>query len=176
MKKHLIRDIFLQNLANKILRRAGYEGPLVSVFWNKKLRTTAGLFTKEKNKKIHLNTVLKVGKFRKHLLCTLRHELAHILAYYRSGSKISFHGPEWRQACKDLGIPKEKRTHDLQIRGIIREIKVARKFFYRCPSCGEVDERVKPYKSPRACHKCVRKYRGKVEYHPRFRLLPMPII
>jgi predicted SprT family Zn-dependent metalloprotease len=36
---------------------------------------------------------------------TLRHELAHLLAQFRVGRRrIAPHGPEWRIACRDLGI------------------------------------------------------------------------
>ena len=36
---------------------------------------------------------------------TLRHELAHLVAYVRAGRRrIKPHGEEWKQACKDLGI------------------------------------------------------------------------
>src|SRR6266446_8423633 len=45
---------------------------------------------------------------------TLRHELAHLLAQFRVGRRrIAPHGPEWREACRDLGIADEARCHNL---------------------------------------------------------------
>ena len=47
---------------------------------------------------------------------TLRHEAAHLLAHWRAGRRrIQTHGPEWRQACADLGIPGETVTHTLPL-------------------------------------------------------------
>ena len=43
---------------------------------------------------------------------TLRHELAHLLAHHRAGRRrIAPHGPEWQQACRDLGLASEPLPH-----------------------------------------------------------------
>jgi len=170
MKKHLLRDSRFEELAEKFLDRAGYSGPRVRVFWNYRLLTTAGFARLNKNPVVELNPTLQEGEYRRHLLCTFKHELAHVLAKRRSGRrKIQVHGQEWRQACRDLGIPKEKPGHDLNIPGL----KFRRKFFYVCLNCNEIDQRVRPYKGPRSCRKCVIKHNGRAKYDPKF---PMCLI
>lgn len=167
MKTHLSRDIFLENFANKILRREGYSGSWIYLYWNNKFRTTAGWVLRNGRRRIHLNPILKEGEFRKHLMCTLKHELAHVLAYHRAGRRqIQVHGLEWKKACRDFGIPKEKPRHDLAFRGI----NVKRKFFYYCPNCGEMVGRVKPFKKPHACIACCIKTNKKAKYDRRFQL------
>ena len=62
---------------------------------------------------------------------TLRHELAHLLAQWRTGRRrIAPHGPEWRDACVDLGIADEARCHNLPF---ATKVYPAR-FVYRCPN------------------------------------------
>lgn len=166
MKSHLIQDVFLEKLANNILRRVGYDGPRVYVYWNRRFRTTAGVAFFLRKKRVQLHPILKEGKFRRHLMCTLKHELAHILAYSRFHWRtIKVHGPEWRRACRELGIPKEKPFHDLVFRGI----NVKRKFFYYCPNCKELVSRVRPFKTVPACIKCCRLH-NEGKYYPKFRL------
>jgi len=170
MKKHLLRDLRFEKLAEKFLDRANYDGPGVRVFWNYRLLTTVGFARRNKNPSVELNPILQKGKHRKHLLCTFKHELAHILAKRRSGrKKIEAHGSEWRQACKDLGIPKEKPCHDIDV----PRKDYRRKFFYICLECGNLHKRVRPYKTKMACIKCVIKHNGKAIYDPKF---PMCLI
>ena len=171
MKKYLFRDPYLEEWANNILVRVGYDGPRVRVSWNNRFRTTAGWFIRKGRKRIELNPILDEGEFRKHLMCTLKHEMAHVLAYCRAGRcQIKVHGPEWKKACRDLGIPKEKPFHDLAFRGI----NVKRKFFYHCPNCRDVLGRVKPFERPHACIACSLKHNKKVVYDPRFRMRLLP--
>ena len=83
------------------------------------------------------------------------HELAHLIANYRaSGSRIQPHGVEWQKACSELGIPGEKRCHDLPL--ATREVK--RKHAYRCGFCGVVVPRVKKLTRDSACYPCCHKH------------------
>jgi predicted SprT family Zn-dependent metalloprotease len=98
---------------------------------------------------------------------TLLHELAHLVAQYRSGRRrIAPHGDEWRQACRDLGIPGEGRTHQLPFEG--RRMK--RKYLLRCPVCGDSHARVRRPKRRIACLSCCRLHHGGL-YHERFRFI-----
>jgi predicted SprT family Zn-dependent metalloprotease len=97
---------------------------------------------------------------------TLRHELAHLLAQSRAGRRrISPHGAEWRAACRDLGIEEEGRCHTLPF----PTTHQARRFLYRCPTCGSDFPRVRQLRRATACLACCRRHnRGK--FHRRFRL------
>ena len=84
----------------------------IRVEWNPRLKTCAGR-ADFRNSLISLNP-----RLRDHGLSeidrTLRHELAHLLAQFRAGRRrILPHGPEWRQACRDLVIADETRCHNL---------------------------------------------------------------
>jgi predicted SprT family Zn-dependent metalloprotease len=98
---------------------------------------------------------------------TLRHELAHLLARCRHGRRaIAAHGPEWRQACIDLGLTDEKRCHELPL----PRRRLERKYLYRCRFCKLEVRRVRPFRRAVACLKCCRAYnRGR--YDERFRFL-----
>jgi predicted SprT family Zn-dependent metalloprotease len=98
---------------------------------------------------------------------TLRHELAHILAQFRQRSRrrISPHGPEWQQACRDLGIANEKRCHTLPFPAK----RYTRRFIYRCPNCRRAFPRVRKIKRTVACLACCRAHNGG-EFDVRFRL------
>ncbi len=81
------------------------------VEWNSRLKTAAGRADYHK-KLISLNP--RLFEHPTEIDRTLRHELAHILAQFRTGRrKIPPHGVEWQQACIDLGIADEKRCHNL---------------------------------------------------------------
>ncbi len=98
---------------------------------------------------------------------TLRHELAHILAHHRAGRRrIAPHGPEWAQACRDLGLDDETRCHTLPLARSRR----ARRHLYRCPSCKIEVRRVRPIRRKLACLACCRKYNGG-RYDDRFRFV-----
>lgn len=97
---------------------------------------------------------------------TLRHELAHLLAQWRVGRRrIAPHGPEWRQACRDLGIADEARCHNLPFTSKTH----ARRYVYRCPNCKETFPRVRRIRRAIACLACCRKHNGG-NFDPRFRL------
>ena len=71
--------------------------------WNPRLRTTAGL-AHARGSLILLNPRLLA--FPEELARTFLHELAHLVAHARHPRhRIDPHGPEWRQACRDLGLP-----------------------------------------------------------------------
>ncbi len=160
-------DPLLEDFANQLLTAAGCRGLTVSVCWNPGLRTTAGLACWSE-RRIVLNPKL-VEVSAAEVQRTLRHELAHLLAQHRAGRRrVEAHGTEWRQACKDLGIPREPRCHDLPF----KRRKVERKFFYACPECAVLLSRVRPLRRKVACVKCCRKYHGG-RYSERFRFKPV---
>lgn len=166
-KSRLRSDPLLQDFANQLLVAAGCRGLSVAVFWNPSLRTTAGMAS-WKERRIILNPKL-VEVSAAEVQRTLRHELAHLLAQHRAGRRrVDAHGPEWKQACADLGIPNEARCHALPF----KKRKVQRKYFYACPECATVLARVLPLRRKVACVKCCRKFNGGV-YQERFRFKPV---
>ena len=163
----LRQDPLLEDFANQLLTAANCRVLKVSVCWNPGLRTTAGLAI-WRERRIVLNPKLvefSAGEVQR----TLRHELAHLLAQHRAGRRrIDAHGPDWRAACADLGIPNEPRCHDLPF----KRRKIERKFFYACPACATVLARVRPARKRIACVKCCRKHNGGA-YQERFRFKPI---
>jgi len=159
------RDPILEKISRQLLRGAGCRGVDVLVRWNPRLRTTAGLAC-WRTKTISLNPKLieiSPGEVQR----TLRHELAHFLAQYRAGRvRIAAHGPEWREACRDLGIPRESRCHDLPFKRTRHE----RKHFYACRECGTTLARVRPVKKRVACLRCCRRH-NEGRYDERFRFV-----
>lgn len=136
----------------------------VLVTWNPRMRTTAGRAWWP-SRCIEINPKLKdfseVVVWR-----TLKHEFAHLLAYERCGRRhIDPHGPEWRAACAELGIPEEQPYHTLPL----KSRKMRRNYAYACPSCLTVITRVRPFTRAVACYSCCRKYNNGL-YHSRFRL------
>lgn len=160
----------LENSARLLLRGIGCEAlaKLVRVRWNSRMRTTAGVACYGKSL-VTLNPKLArfgLGEIDK----TLRHELAHLLAKFRAGRRrIAPHGPEWRAACRDLGLPDEKRCHNLPLP---RARRVAR-HLYRCPQCRAEIPRVRPFRRRVACLSCCRAHSGG-RYDERFRLEKLP--
>ena len=159
------QDVDLELKARELLRALGASRIAgdVRVEWNSRLKTCAGR-ANYRAKLISLNP-----RLREHLPeidRTLRHELAHLLAQWRVGRRrIAPHGPEWRQACRDLGIAGEARCHNLPfpIRQRIR------RFLYKCPSCQRKFPRVRKIRRAIACLACCRAHnRGK--FDPCFRL------
>lgn len=161
----LRRDPILEEVARMLVRQVGCRrlAEVVTVSWNPRMRTTAGLAC-YRTKQVILNPKL-IEISAAEVQRTLRHELAHLVAQSRAGRhRISAHGAEWQEACADLGIPDEKRCHDLPF----KTRKIARRHFYQCPECSTMLARVRPLKARVACIKCCRKHnRGK--YHERFR-------
>jgi predicted SprT family Zn-dependent metalloprotease len=167
-RSHLSRDPILEKLSRHLLREAGCRDLVVQVVWNRRLRTTAGLACWTK-KTVYLNPQL-IEVSPTEVQRTLRHELAHFLAQYRAGRRrIAAHGPEWRQACRDLGIPRESRCHDLPF----KRTKMERRFFYECPQCRTRLARVRKPRRPVACLSCCRKHNGG-RYDERFRFVSVP--
>jgi predicted SprT family Zn-dependent metalloprotease len=101
---------------------------------------------------------------------TLRHELAHLLAQHRAGRRrIAPHGPQWQQACRDLGLVDETRCHTLPL----PRRQMHARHVYRCPSCKVEVRRVRPFGRKTACLACCRRHnRGR--YHDRFRFVKVP--
>lgn len=143
----------------------------VSVGWNVRMRSTAGT-AQPRSGRIDLNPrLLNVGPAE--VDRTLRHEAAHLLAHWRAGRRrIQSHGPEWRQACADLGIPGEKVTHTLPF----PRRKVTPRYFYQCPCCAITVRRVRLFKRPTACLNCCRKHNGgQFDARFQFRRVPPPL-
>lgn len=137
----------------------------VSVAWNKRMRTTVGrAFWPDC--RIEMNPRLKEFS-EEETERTLKHELAHLIAYARSGRrKIAPHGQEWQTACAELGIPGESVRHTLPL----KPRRMHRKYSYTCPSCMAVVSRVRKIKRPSACFTCCRKHNNG-HFHQRFRLV-----
>ncbi|MES2997302.1 MAG: SprT-like domain-containing protein [Verrucomicrobiota bacterium] len=137
----------------------------LAVVWNPRMRTTAGRAWWP-DCIIELNPKLKEFAPEEPWR-TLKHELAHLVAYERFGRrKIQPHGPEWRAACDDLGIPGELRCHRLPF--ALRRLQ--RKHAYTCPRCRKTAHRVRAIRGPAACHDCCRRFNGG-RYHEDFRLI-----
>jgi predicted SprT family Zn-dependent metalloprotease len=133
------------------------------VEWNSRFQTTAGR-ADYRQKLISLNP--RLAEHPDEVDRTLRHELAHILAQFRTARRrISPHGPEWQQACCDLGITGEKRCHTLPFPAK----RYAPRFLYRCPNCRRDFPRVRKLKRTVACLACCRAHNGG-EFDVRFRL------
>jgi len=133
------------------------------VEWNSRLQTAAGR-ADYRQKLIFLNP--RLVEHPPEIDRTLRHELAHILAQFRAGRRrISPHGPEWQQACRDLGIADEKRCHTLTFPAK----RYTARFIYRCPNCRRGFPRVRKLKRTVACLACCRAHNGG-EFDVRFRL------
>jgi predicted SprT family Zn-dependent metalloprotease len=163
-------DAALTAQARELLRALGCEelAASVRVRWNPRMSTTAGLAVYQHclvtlNPKLSQFGAAEMDK-------TLRHELAHLLARHRAGRRrIAPHGAEWKRACADLGLPGEKRCHDLPL----PRRKVLARHIYRCPVCKQDIRRVRPFHRRVACLDCCRAHnRGR--YHDRFRLVKVP--
>jgi len=141
----------------------------LKVYWNSRLVTTAGLAHHD-TVRIDLNP--RLSQFApEEPERTLRHELAHLVAHHRAaGRSIQPHGPEWREACTALGIPGERRCHNLPL----ARRAVKRKFAYQCRHCGIIVPRVRKLSRESACYPCCRAHnRGR--YSRRFLLDPMSL-
>lgn len=139
-------------------------GRRVRVRWNARMQTTAGRAWWP-DRLIELNPKLK-SLAPEEMWRTLRHELAHLIAYERAGRRrIEAHGVEWRQACADLGIPHEQPYHNLPF----KRRRMKRNYAYTCPFCLTVIRRVRKIRRMVACYECCRKYAGGA-FDARFRL------
>jgi len=169
--------------ASRFAQRSGYEGSDLEISarellcslgakriatelrveWNSRLRTAAGR-ADYREKLISLNP--RLVEHPDEIDRTLRHELAHFLAQFRAGRRrISPHGREWQQACRDLGIAGEKRCHTLPFPAK----RHTPRFIYRCPNCRRDFPRVRKLKRTVACLACCRAH-NRGEFDVRFRL------
>ena len=141
----------------------------VSVQWSKRLTSTAGNATIDTGL-IKLNPLVQEIS-QEEVMRTLKHELAHLIAYERAGRrKIKAHGSEWQVACGELGIEGEERCHELPL----PRRRHTPNHAYQCPGCGEVILRVRSLKRYSACFRCCRRYnRGR--YHARFEYLAISL-
>ena len=160
------RAIQLEATARELLCSLGAQriAAELRVEWNSRLKTAAGR-ADYRQKLISLNP--RLVEHPSEVDRTLRHELAHILAQFRQTSRrrISPHGPEWQQACRDLGIADERRCHTLPFPAK----RYAPRFVYRCPNCRRDFSRVRQIKRTVACLACCRAHSGG-EFDVRFRL------
>jgi len=158
------RDPLLEQRARDMVRElAPSLAPLLVVGWNSRMRTTAGVAIAS-HWEIWLNPALREISLEE-VDRTLLHELAHLLAQHRHGRRrLAPHGPEWQQACRDLGIPGEGSTHQLPFTG--RRMK--RRYLLRCPGCGESHDRVRIPRRKIACLSCCRSHSSGI-YDERFR-------
>ena len=160
------RDHALEEKSRTLLRQLGAAKLArdVRVEWNPRMKSTAGR-ADYRGRLISLNPLLRDHGIEE-IDRTLRHELAHLLAQFRVGRRrIAPHGPEWREACRDLDIADEARCHNLPF----ASKGFAPRFVYRCPSCDEKFPRVRRVRRVIACLACCRKHNGG-DFDPRFRL------
>ena len=163
----------LQNEARSWALRLALRqlGERVTLRWHARLRTTAGLARLD-CALILLNPRLLA--FPEELTRTFLHELAHLVAHARNPRRmIDPHGPEWREACRDLGMPGERRCHTLPLAAPRR---VERKYIYHCPSCLREVRRVRVFRRAEACLTCCRARAGG-RYDRQFRFVhgPAPV-
>lgn len=160
------RDDALEAECRRLLATLGMTNvlDLVQVLWNPRLRSTAG-YAAYPSWRIELNPLLR--NFDGQVERTLRHELAHLVAYHRKGhSRIKPHGREWRRACADLGIPDESAHHQLALPRNPRH----RPLIYQCGACGAIVRRTRKFRRQTACLPCCRQH-AKGRYDERFKLL-----
>ena len=141
----------------------------VEVYWNRRLRTTAGL-ADSRVSRISLNPRLE--RFQpEEPMQTLKHELAHLIAHERAGDrKIRPHGPEWQKACRELGIGGEERCHDLPFEGA----RMKRNYAYQCIHCLAVITRVRKLKASSACYSCCKKH-NQSRFSTEYLMEPIPL-
>src|SRR5437667_6679330 len=151
------RDVDLELKTREILHNLGLPrlARLVRVEWNSRLQTAAGR-ADFRDKLISLNPRL-CDYGESEIDRTLRHELAHLLAQFRAGRRrVSPHGPEWRDACYDLGIGDEVRCHDL----LFPISERARRFIYKRPNCARESPRVARVRRAVRSPACWRRHDG----------------
>lgn len=163
-------DEFLTALATRLVAAIGLPAVAagLSVRWNARMRTAAGRAFYE-SCRIELNPALLAAAgidAEAEVDRTLRHELAHLVAFHRAGRRrIEPHGKEWQKACADLGIPGEARCHTLPFEAR----RQVRKLAYECPACGSQILRVRRFRHAVACYECCQRHTGG-RYDDRFRL------
>lgn len=159
-------DEALTHQCQDLLRGLDLEGAagLVRVCWNARMRSTAG-YASYPAWRIDLNPRLR--DFEGQVERTMKHELAHLIAYHRAGRRrIEPHGAEWRRACAELGIPDESACHTLPL----PRRQVRRRFTYACAACGLIVHRVRKFQRQTACRECCARHNGG-QYDARFRFI-----
>jgi SprT protein len=160
------RDVDLEAKTGELLRGTGATrlAGLIRVEWNSHLKTAAGR-ADFREKLISLNPRL-CDYGAAEIDRTLRHEVAHVVAQFHAGRRrILPHGPEWRDACRQLGISDEMRCHNLPFPVSER----ARRYLYTCPKCRRDFPRVHRIRRAVACLTCCRAHNGG-QFDARFRL------
>ncbi|MEI8340537.1 MAG: SprT-like domain-containing protein [Verrucomicrobiota bacterium] len=160
-------DAGLTTQARELVRALGCAAlaERVTVRWNSRMRSTAGLANYAKALVILNPKLADFGSAE--IDQTFRHELAHLVARERAGRRrIAPHGAEWKRACRDLGIAEEKRCHNLPL----PRRQIRRKHLYRCPDCQTEIRRVRPFRTRVACLSCCRKH-SNGRFDERFRLV-----
>ena len=158
------RDPELEAQCHKLLGTVGMTAMVqkLHVVWNTRLRSSAG-FASYPAWRIELNPKLK--EFNGQVDRTMKHELAHLIAFQRAGhTRIEPHGAEWKKACRDIGIPNERAHHHLPL----PRNEVKRNFTYVCIYCGLVVHRVRRFRRYSACRHCCEQH-GDGSYDERFR-------
>jgi SprT protein len=98
---------------------------------------------------------------------TLKHELAHLVAYERCGRRQHRSARAGvAAACSELGIPNEKPYHNAAVQAPEHEAQP----LLHLPQLFLTIHRVKPIQRTVACYDCCRKF-NQGAYHDRFRLI-----
>ncbi|MBI3953505.1 MAG: SprT-like domain-containing protein [Chloroflexi bacterium] len=110
-----------------------------------------------------------VAQHPREALETLKHELAHAIAYQGAPDSRP-HGAEWRRACQLLGIAPERCSSIARL-GPPRRPRP--RYLYACLACGQQVVYQRRLRAPHSCGRCDRRY------NPRYRLslvaqLPAP--
>lgn len=102
----------------------------IRITYNPRLRTTAGRAILD-DRRVELNTRL-LSKHPEHLVPTLVHELAHVVAYMRNG-KSAPHGRGFRELMHAAGLSPQA-THSLPT-GHLRRRRRSFLYLHRCSDC-----------------------------------------
>ena len=162
------RDEKLENEARALVKKLGVPdgAKKLTVEWNSRLRSTAG-YARWPTWRVELNP--RLIDYPGEVERTLKHELAHLIAYTRAGRKrIEPHGAQWQKACAELGIPDETARHKLPL----PRIQQKRPHGYICPICGFTVYRARHFRARVACSACCKRF-SHGRYDPRFQLVPL---
>lgn len=165
----MVKDEKLTVRAGELARGLGLRelGRKVTVVWNARMRSSAGRATWP-DAVVMLNPKLRELGGKGEIERTFLHELAHLVTfarYHGTRRRVQPHGREWQMACAELGIPGESATHSLPL----PRRRQRKKFFYRCPGCGEVFGRVRRLRGEASCRACGEKA-GRRGFCRQFRL------
>ena len=82
---------------------------------------------------VRYNPVLLEANAEDFLATTVPHEVAHLVAYARHGSRIRPHGPEWQAIMRHFGVAPE-RCHRYDLSAL--SVRSVREFDYHCTCRG----------------------------------------